>query len=113
MMDNNFCPLSDFNLKNVISVLNMLKKKNKMSILNMTHDLNDVLHSDRVIVINNGSIVIDGSVKSVLKQKDKLLEYGLQVPLVVDLSLELIKNNRIINIYFDERKLVDFLWKLD
>ncbi|MEE3344088.1 MAG: ATP-binding cassette domain-containing protein [Bacilli bacterium] len=111
LLDDCMHQLSINERNNIISILNKLKKDKKMSIIMVTHDMNDVLKSDRVLVMNNGSIVMDGSVKSVFKQKDKLLNYGLQLPIVVDLSLMLMKRGKISNIYLNERKLVDALWK--
>ena len=95
----------------VIKMLNKLKKEKNITIVMVTHNMEDTLNSDRIIVMDKGKIVMDGSVREVFLDKDKIVDYGLNLPFIVDLSLELIKNKKINHIYFNQRKLVDELWK--
>ncbi len=78
----------------------------------VTHDVEDTISTDRVIVLEKGKIVMDGTVKSVFKNIDKIKDYKLKMPFIMELSIKLFNKGIIKNIYFDKRKLVDELWKL-
>ena len=95
----------------VIDYLNKLKKKNNLTIIMVTHNMEDVMNSDRVLVLDHGKLVMDGTVLQVFKKKDELESYGVGIPFIIDLSLRLMDKKKIKHIYLDRRKLVDVLWK--
>lgn len=95
----------------VFDILNMYKKNNNITILISTHDVEDTLNSDKIIVMDKGSIVLNGSVISVYKKRNKLESIGVGIPFVIDLSLRLIDRGIIKYVYKDMRKLVDNIWK--
>ena len=97
--------------KLVFDILDKYKKRNNITILMTTHDVEDTLNSDKVIVMDKGSIVLYGSVISVYKNKKVLEKVGVSIPFVIDLSLRLIDKGIIKYVYKDMRKLVDVLWK--
>ena len=111
ILDDCLHQLSVKDRNKIIRLLNKLKEERNMTILMVTHNMEDIFTSDRVMVVDKGKIVMDGSVKEIFLDKEKIKNYGLDIPFVVDLSLQLIKNNKINNIYFNQRKLVDELWK--
>lgn len=79
--------------KDVINhALNLNKKQNK-TVINITHFMNEAVISDRVIVMNEGNIVMDGTPKEVFSQVDLIKKYGLDVPQVTELAYLLKKNN--------------------
>lgn len=95
----------------VLKVLYRYKKEKKTTIVMATHDVDDVMMCDRVIVLDKGSILMDDSVISVFKRKDQLLKIGVGIPFVVDLSLRLLDKKIIKHVYLDMGKLVDDVWK--
>lgn len=106
--------LNQLNVSDKSFVLDIIKdyqKKRKLTVVMVTHDMESVLYSDRVIVLDKGMIIMDGSTVSVLKQRDKLLELGIGSTFVVDLSVKLLEMGIVSHIYLDMRKLVDRLWK--
>lgn len=72
--------------KDVISHAIKLNKENKKTIINITHYMNEAVLSDRVIVMNDGKIVLDGSPKEVFSKVDLIKKYGLDVPQVTELA---------------------------
>lgn len=79
--------------KDVINhALNLNKKQNK-TLINITHFMNEAVISDRVIVMNDGKIVMDGAPNEVFSQVEKIKQYGLDVPQVTELAYLLKKNN--------------------
>lgn len=86
-------------------------KKNKISLINMTNNSEELLLSQGVVVLNNLKAVICADTKSVLKGNSILPYMGIKLPFIVDLSQNLILYNVVDKVYFDNRKLVDKLWK--
>lgn len=95
----------------VLSYLNKLKKDKGLTIVMVTHDMEDVMYTDRVLVLDRGKLVMDGTVSKVFKRKEELIKYGVNVPFIIDFSLGLIDNGVLKHVYLDKRKLVDAVWK--
>lgn len=57
------------------------KNENKdLTIINITHELEDAFYSDRVIVMNEGKIVMDGLPKEIFSRSKELLDMHLDIP---------------------------------
>lgn len=81
------------------------------TIINITHNLEDTYYGDRIIVLNDGNVLIEGPTKLVLWE-DKLLSHvGLEIPFMVDLSLKLHLYGLVDDIILDMDKMVMHLWK--
>ena len=93
----------------VFKVFKELQKEEKLTIILITHNLEDTLYSDRIIVLDNGKIVMDDT-KDKIYSDDKLEQYGFKLPFIVKLSHNLMLYNLIDKIYFDEKDLVNKLW---
>lgn len=94
-------------------VLNLLVKLNKkgLSIINITHDIEQSLISDEIIVFNKGNVLLKGSKEEVFKCEKKLTELGFKLPFMVELSNRLMFYNLIDHIIYDMKEMVDILWK--
>ena len=79
----------------------------KKTILAITHNLNEAIYADRVIVLNNGEITLNGTPFEVFKEKEKLKEANLDITDSMKL-LELIEKSNI----KDKEKLRSILWEL-
>lgn len=77
-----------------IEVMNTIKKLNKeegKSIVLITHYMDEAVQGDRVIVMSEGEIQMEGTPKEIFSQVDKIKELGLDVPQVTELAYELRK----------------------
>lgn len=75
-----------------IEVMNTIKKLNKVenkTIVLITHYMDEAVQADRILVMEKGEIVMEGSPKDIFKQVDKIKELGLDVPQVTELVYEL------------------------
>jgi len=93
----------------VFKALKELQKEQMLTIILITHNLEDTLYSDRIIVLDKGKIVIDDT-KEKIYNDDKLEKLGFKLPFIIKLSHNLILYNLIDKIYFDEKDLVNKLW---
>lgn len=69
-------------------VLDMLRKLNRergMTVLNITHYMNEAAEADRILVINDGSLCMDGTPDEIFARRDELLAIGLEVPQCTEL----------------------------
>lgn len=107
VIDNIISYLSSSNKKLLIKYI----RQNNISLINITCDMEDLLFSDNVVVMNNFKAVICSEVSSVIEGNSILPYMGLKLPFIIDLSHNLILYGIINKIYTDSRKLVDKIWK--
>lgn len=66
--------------KEINQTIKELKNNNQdKTIISITHELEEALYADRILVLNNGKIVLDGTPQKVLPEKDILEASGLKV----------------------------------
>ncbi|MFH1079234.1 MAG: energy-coupling factor transporter ATPase [Pseudomonadota bacterium] len=65
-------------------VLEMIQKLHHrgIAIIHITHDMNDLLDADRLLVMDRGAIVIDGTPRDVFSRMETMREFGLRLPQV-------------------------------
>lgn len=77
--------------KEVINTIEKLNAEENITIIHITHFMEEAVNADRVIVMEQGKIVLEGSPREVFSQVETLKELGLDVPQVTDLAYELNK----------------------
>ena len=76
--------------KILFDLLHHLNKERGITIVLVSHNMDDVAdHADRVLVMENGQIKMDGKTEEVFARKDELTEMGLGVPQAVEFYLDL------------------------
>ena len=111
IMDDCLDKIIDKAKNKLMKYLKKLKKTDDLTVLMTTHEMENVLYCDKVIVLDEGKKVYDDSVRHLFEDRQVLKKFDIEVPFVVNLSYRLVKEGRISNICLDERKLVDELWK--
>ena len=95
----------------VISTIQKLHIEKKITVISITHDLDEAAQADRVVLMEQGQIQQIGTPKEIFKLGSKLVEKGLDVPFAEKLIEAL--RERGINVpeeYLDEEGLVEWLW---
>ncbi len=77
--------------REVISTIKKLNSEEKITIVHITHFMEEAVNADRVIVMGDGQIVLEGTPKEVFSKVEQLKELGLDVPQMTDLTNELIR----------------------
>lgn len=75
--------------REVMSTIHRLNKEEGITILHITHHMDEVIAADRVIVMDEGQIVLQGTPRDVFSQVDLLRQLHLDVPQVTDLAQRL------------------------
>ena len=70
----------------VISTIKRLNREKGMTVVLITHYMDEAAEADRAVVIANGKIVLDGAPKEVFSHVEELLAIGLDVPQVTQLA---------------------------
>lgn len=83
----------------------------EITVLNVTQDLRDALYGNKLFVLDNFVLILEGSTLSILKTDTLLKRLGFKLPLAVDLSIELNHYDVLKKIYTKDEKLVNELWK--
>lgn len=75
--------------KEVLRTVEELRKKEKVTVILITHYMEEVIGADRVIVMDKGHVVMDGTTREIFSQVELLKKYRLDVPQVTLLAYEL------------------------
>ena len=78
--------------KEVIRAARALNQVEGITIILITHYMEEVIYADKVYVMDEGKVVIQGDPKAVFSQVDRLRELRLDVPQVTELAYELKKS---------------------
>ncbi len=75
--------------KEICDVVKKLHKEEGITVLFVTHFMEEALLADRAIVMNQGKIVMNASPKEIFSRSDELLKYGLTLPAIGYISKRL------------------------
>lgn len=110
ILDESLHQLTPSDKKEVLSILKDYQKKNKLTIIMITHNLENTLFSDRIIVLDKGKIYLDDTTYNIYNNIEKLTKLKLNLPFIVQLSSKLKQENIITKIYIDTQQLIEDLW---
>lgn len=90
--------------------LKKLHQERNMTIISVTHDAEEILASERAIVIKNGQVAADMTPMELFEQEELAYECKLVPPFALALTMALRKKGLAIEPMEDERELVNVLW---
>ena len=95
----------------VLDLVFDLKNKYNMTVISITHDLEEAARADRIVVMNKGKLYREGTPEAIFQMDEELIELGLDIPFPVKLS-KLLKEMGldITKPYLTEEELVADLW---
>lgn len=91
VLDEPTAMLDPIGRKEVIRTIRELNQKEHVTVLLITHYMEEVIHADRVIVMDGGHVVMQGTPREIFSQVEELKKYRLDVPQVTELAYELKK----------------------
>ncbi len=78
--------------REVLQTIKKLNKEQGKTIILITHYMDEAVQADRVLVMSEGEIKLEGTPKAVFREVEKIKEFGLDVPQVTELAYELQKS---------------------
>ena len=85
VLDEATAMLDPIGRQEVLSAVHKLNQEKRITVVLITHHMNEAEDADRVIVMDDGKIALDGTPKEVFTQVEPLRDMGLTVPDTVDL----------------------------
>ena len=113
MLDEPTAILDPAGRKEVIRALRALNEVEKITIILITHYMEETIYSDKIFVMNKGKIAMEGTPREVFKRVEELEEYKLEVPKITLLAHELWKKGiDIPECILSDKELAEALKKL-
>jgi len=75
--------------KDVLDTIRRLNREKGITVVWITHFMEEAAQADRIVVVNGGEIALSGTPREVFEQTDKLREMHLDVPHMTDLAQDL------------------------
>lgn len=91
VMDEPTAMLDPYGRQEVMDTIRMLNKERGITVILITHYMDEAVKADRVVVMDKGQIVLDGEPKNVFRHVEKLKQLGLDVPQATELAYRLRK----------------------
>ncbi|MEG0286591.1 MULTISPECIES: energy-coupling factor ABC transporter ATP-binding protein [Vagococcus] len=96
----------------VIETIRKIKDDSNLTVISITHDIDEAAHANRVLVMRQGEIIQEGTPGEIFSRGEELIELGLDVPFPEKLKAALAERGmEVPATYLTEEGMVDFLWK--
>ncbi|WP_304509538.1 energy-coupling factor transporter ATPase [Anaerotignum sp.] len=86
VLDEPTAMLDPVGRKEVMETIERLNKEEGITIILITHYMDEAVRGDRVYVIDDGEVVMEGKPKEIFSQVERLQKYGLDVPQVTEVA---------------------------
>lgn len=97
--------------RDILRTIKALKDRLNLTVLSITHDIDEAANADRIMVIDDGHFVEEADPEQIFSHGQRLIEMGLDVPFSEKLKLALADRGAAVpNKYLDEGSLEDWLW---
>lgn len=108
IFDESTAMLDPIGRKSVIDIMEKLNREENITVINITHYMEEAARADRVIVINDGEVILDGTAKEVFSQVELLHKIGLESPQSAELVNQLKNAGLDVDLYaIDEQECID------
>ena len=99
--------------KEVMSVLKKLNEEENMTVIHITHHMEEAADADRILVMDGGKLVMDGAPREVFADGEKLKEHALSLPVAAELADMLRKAGLPVReSVLSEDELLEEIWRL-
>ncbi|EOT38439.1 energy-coupling factor ABC transporter ATP-binding protein [Enterococcus columbae] len=95
----------------VIATVKKIKEENNLTVLSITHDIDEAANANRIFVMKKGQLIQEGTPEEIFSAGEKLIELGLDLPFPERLKAALKQAG--LNVptdYMTEERMVDWLW---
>lgn len=95
----------------VIATIKKIKEQNNLTVLSITHDIDEAANANRILVMQAGKLVKEGSPAEIFSAGEKLIELGLDLPFPEKLKAALKERGVAVPAeYLTEEGMVEWLW---
>lgn len=95
----------------VIATIKKIKEENNLTVLSITHDIDEAANANRILVMRQGKLIDEGTPEKIFSAGPKLIELGLDLPFPERLKYSLQKSGiQVPEEYLTEEGMVEWLW---
>lgn len=95
----------------VIATIKKIKEENNLTVLSITHDIDEAANANRVLVMRQGELIDEGTPEKIFSAGPKLVELGLDLPFPEKLKYSLKEKGVEVPMeYLTEEGMVEWLW---
>lgn len=111
ILDESTSMLDPMARQGIMDTIDEIKRQSQLTVIAITHDIDEATLADRIVVMDSGNIVGQGSPEIIFSYGEDLINLGLDLPFAERLKFEL-KNKGIAvpKEYMTEEGLLDWLW---
>lgn len=111
LLDNAFIKLDNNEQNSLFKIIRKYLLNNNILLINTSNRADDLLFSDKIIIINEGKIEQIDETKQVLENEKLFTKLGLELPFLVDLSIKLKYYELLDKTYYNAKEMVNKIWK--
>jgi len=112
IMDESTSMLDPNGRKTVLDLVKQLREEQNMTIISITHDIEETELSERIVVLRDGEVVQKADPKTIYDIGRKLTNYGLEEPFSSQVAYLLKDELKLPEGYLNEEELIENIWKL-
>lgn len=95
----------------VIATVKKIKEENNLTVLSITHDIDEAANANRIFVMKKGELIQEGTPEEIFSAGEKLIELGLDLPFPERLKAALKQSGlKVPEEYMTEERMVGWLW---
>lgn len=111
ILDEALTMIDEVEKNHILKILKKLHKTTGITILNVTHDVEESVYGDEIAILKDGHILLSGEKELVYKNEKVLKEAHLELPFMVSLSKKLGYYHLVDKTIYNMNEMVDALWK--
>lgn len=111
ILDDALSMIDENSKRHIFEILKEYNEKKQVTVLHITHNLNDSLYGKDIMILQDGKIILKGSKEEVLKQETIIKSAGLELPFLADLSIRLMYYGILDHMILDLNEMVNTIWK--
>ncbi|EOH96506.1 cobalt import ATP-binding protein CbiO 1 [Enterococcus moraviensis ATCC BAA-383] len=95
----------------VITTIKKIKEESNLTVISITHDIDEAANANRILVMKQGELVGEGTPEKIFSAGTELIQMGLDLPFPEKLKIALKQRGvDVPNEYLTEERMVDWLW---
>ncbi|MBO0445237.1 MULTISPECIES: energy-coupling factor ABC transporter ATP-binding protein [Enterococcus] len=95
----------------VIATIKKIKEESNLTVISITHDIDEAANANRILVMKQGKLVSEGTPEKIFSAGTELIQMGLDLPFPEKLKIALKQRGvDVPNEYLTEERMVDWLW---
>ncbi len=110
LLDDILVELSNEDKEKILLMLKRIIRELNIIVIMTSSSLTDSIYSDAILVIDEGLVRYSGRLGDILEHDNALTRMGIEIPVMMDMSLKLKFYNLLDKVILNEEEMVDTLW---